>query len=403
MSHSPSDAARRSMPKHTRAHERDGTNPLQALAQLGQSIWLDDLQRSAFTSGEFKRLIVEDGLRGVTSNPSIFERALAHDPEYIDAAVRIAERDRLPPMALYEALAIQDIRDAADLLRPVYESTARADGYASVEVSPYVAYDTRATVEEARRLWRAIGRDNAMIKVPASREGPSAVRQLTAEGINVNITLLFGLERYEDVAHAYTDGLAEFVAGGGDPARVASVASFFVSRIDTRIDGTIAKRLDETRDPGARVRLESLVGRVAVANAKRAYQRYLAMSRAPSWEALAAKGAHPQRLLWASTGTKNPRYRDVRYVEELIGANTVTTLTPATIEAYRDHGEVRATLEEHVEDAYRVLETLERAGISLLAATDTLLDDGVAAFCKSLDTILAALQGIAGASAPVTS
>jgi transaldolase/glucose-6-phosphate isomerase len=239
-----------------------------------------------------------------------------------------------------------------------------------------------------------------MIKVPASREGVPAVRQLTAEGINVNITLLFGVNRYEEVAHAYIDGLSRFIENGGDPTRVASVASFFVSRIDTAVDEMITKQLEEATDPTERARLASLLGQVAIANARLAYQRYLAVIDTRSWDALEAKGAHRQRLLWASTSTKNPRYRDVRYIEELIGADTVTTLTLATMEAYRTHGQVRASLEEHVEDALRVMETLERIGISLSHVTDKLLDDGVALFCTAFDRAVAATQRMAGEAKP---
>jgi transaldolase/glucose-6-phosphate isomerase len=297
----------------------------------------------------------------------------------------------MEPMALYEALAIRDIRAAADLLRPVYDATAREDGYASLEVSPYLAHDTAATIEEARRLWKAVGRDNLMIKVPASIEGLPAIRQLTSEGVNVNITLLFGIERYDAVAQAYLEGLSEFVQRGGDPALVSSVASFFVSRIDTMVDEMITKRLAVLTDPDARALLTSLLGKVAIANAKLAYQHYVAVCQSSAWQAVAAKGAHPQRLLWASTSTKNPRYRDVRYVEELIGHDTVNTMTPATIEAFRDHGQLRASVEADVEGARRVMETVSRTGISLEAVTDRLLEDGITQFSRAFDTLLAAL------------
>jgi transaldolase len=297
----------------------------------------------------------------------------------------------MEPMALYEALAIQDIRAAADLLRPVYDATARGDGYASLEVSPYLAHDTAATIEEARRLWKAVDRDNLMIKVPASLGGLPAIRQLTSEGINVNITLLFGIARYNAVAQAYLDGLSEFIQRGGDPRRVSSVASFFVSRIDTMVDEMITKRLAAETDPDGRAVLTSLLGKVAIANAKLAYQQYLAMCQSSAWLALAAKGARPQRLLWASTSTKNSRYRDVRYVEELIGRDTVNTMTPATIEAFRDHGQLRASVEADVEGARHLMEMLSRTGISLEAVTDRLLDDGITQFSRAFDTLLAAL------------
>jgi transaldolase/glucose-6-phosphate isomerase len=358
------------------------------LQGFGQSVWLDYLRRSLFTSGEFRRLIADDGIRGATSNPSIFEKAIAGSTDYLDALHEIEALHDAEPMALYEALAIRDIRDAADLLRPVYDATSRADGYVSLEVSPYLAHHTEATIAEARRLWKAIGRANVMIKVPASREGLPAIRLLTSEGINVNITLLFGIERYDEVARAYIEGLASFVRSGGDPARVSSVASFFVSRIDTMVDGLIATRLATVTDAGARTSLTSLLGTVAIANAKLAYQRYLELCRSTEWQALAAKGAHPQRLLWASTSTKNPRYRDVRYIEELIGPETVNTITPATLEAFRDHGHLRNTLGEGVTDARDVMDALGRSGISLRHVTDRLLEDGVKLFCDAFDRLL---------------
>jgi transaldolase/glucose-6-phosphate isomerase len=368
------------------------SNPIRALQTFGQSVWLDYLRRSLFTSGEFRRLIDEDGLRGATSNPSIFEKAIAGSTDYLNAVHSIERHGDLQPMALYETLAIRDIRDAADLLRPVYDSTARADGYVSLEVSPYIAHDTAATIDEAKRLWKAVARENVMIKVPASLEGLPAIRELTSEGINVNITLLFGIERYEAVARAYMEGLDALVRNGGDPARVCSVASFFVSRIDSMVDGMIATRLATAVDAGLRTSLTDLLGTVAIANAKLAYQRYLALGRSDQWQRLASKGAHPQRLLWASTSTKNPRYGDVRYVEELIGRDTVNTITPATLEAFRDHGRLRASLEDDIEEARATIAALERAGISLTGVTDRLLEDGVALFCKAFDGLLAAVE-----------
>jgi transaldolase/glucose-6-phosphate isomerase len=382
------DAAATQSTPHTAPNSR---NPVRALQTFGQSVWLDYLRRGLFTSGEFGRLIDEDGLRGVTSNPSIFEKAIVESADYVDALQEIEGHAELEPVALYEALAIRDIQDAADLLRPVYDSTARADGFASMEVSPYLAHDTSATIDEARRLWKAIGRENVMIKVPASTEGLPAIRQLTSEGINVNITLLFGIERYEEVARAYMDGLSAFVANGGDPAQVCSVASFFVSRIDTMVDERIQARMTEAAGPGPRASLTELPGTIAIANARLAYQRYLALCRTAEWQTLAAKGAHPQRLLWASTSTKNPRYRDVRYVEELIGRDTVNTVTPATLEAFRDHGQLRASLEGGIDDARARLAALGRAGISLDEVTDRLLEDGVALFCQAFDRLIAAL------------
>jgi transaldolase/glucose-6-phosphate isomerase len=367
------------------------TNAIEALQGFGQSVWLDYLHRGLFTSGEFERLIVEDGLRGVTSNPAIFEKAIAGGTDYVGAIQELERHQQVQPMALYEALAIRDIRDAADLLRPVYDASGRADGYASLEVSPYLAHDTSATIAEARRLWNAVDRDNLMIKVPASMEGLPAIRQLTSEGINVNITLLFGIGRYDAVAQAYVEGLSEFIRNGGDPARVNSVASFFVSRIDTMVDEMITKLLANVTDPDSRALLTSLVGKVGIANAKLAYEHYLTACRSAQWQALAAKGARPQRLLWASTSTKNPRYRDVRYVEELIGRDTINTMTPATIDAFRDHGQLRATLEADIASARLVIEELDRAGISLEEVTDRLLEDGITLFGRAFDALLTAL------------
>ena len=391
MNHPSLDALTAQSERHA-GPQTEPPNSICALQTFGQSVWLDDLRRSLFTSGEFTRLIAEDGLRGVTSNPSIFEKAIAGSIDYRNALQDVERRGDMEPMALYEALAIRDIRDAADLLRPVYDSTARADGYVSLEVSPYLAHDTAATIDEARRLWKAVARDNVMIKVPASVEGLPAIRELTSEGINVNITLLFGIERYEAVARAYMEGLSTFVQNGGEPAHVCSVASFFVSRIDTMVDDMIATRLATVTDAGLRASLAALLGTVAIANAKLAYQRYLALCRTAEWQRLAAKGAHPQRLLWASTSTKNPRYRDVRYVEDLIGRDTVNTITPATLEAFRDHGRLRASLEDSIEDARATILALERVGISLSDVTDRLLEDGVTLFRKAFDSLLAAVD-----------
>ena len=388
MTHSPTDTI-----VTARSDERlEGENPIRALQRFGQSVWLDDLRRNLFTGGEFRRLIAEDGLRGATSNPSIFQKAIAGSTDYLDALQEIEGAHDAAPTALYEALAVRDIRDAADLLRPIYEQTGRGDGYVSLEVSPYLAHDTQGTVVEARRLWTAVGRENVMIKVPASVEGVPAVRQLTSEGINVNITLLFGVGRYEEVAYAYMRGLDTFVQNGGDPGRVSSVASFFVSRIDTLVDGLITTRLATTTDAADRASLTRLLGTVAIANAKLAYQRYLKLCRTSGWKRLAARGGHPQRLLWASTSTKNPRYRAVRYVEELIGPETINTLTPATLEAFRDHGHLRASLKEGIAEARLVIEALQGIGISLRDVTDRLLEDGVRAFILAFDTLVAALD-----------
>jgi len=373
-------------------HQPTSANRLLALQDYGQSVWLDYLRRSLFTSGEFQRLIAEDGLRGVTANPSIFEKAIVGSTDYLTALHAIERRRDLDPMALYETLAVEDIRQAADLLRPVYDATNGADGYVSLEVSPYLARDTAATVAEAHRLWDALDRRNVMIKVPATVEGVPAIRQLLTDGVNINITLLFSIRRYEEVAEAFLDGLAAFAEHGGDAARVASVASFFVSRIDTMVDELLTKRLAATTDPSERSAITGLLGQVAIANAKLAYQHYLEVIRSPAWQRLAARGAHPQRLLWASTSTKNPQYSDVRYVDDLIGRDTINTMTPATIEAFRDHGDPHPTLEDHVDEARRTIDALGRVGISLDHVTDALLEDGVRLFSEAFDRLLAAVD-----------
>ena len=335
-------------------------NPLKRLNDYGQVIWLDFLSRRFIADGSLKRLIDEDGLAGVTSNPSIFEKAIVSSSDY-DASLEAADRQgKLDERALFERVAVEDIQAAADVLRPVYEATRRRDGYVSIEVSPYLAMRTEETVAEARRLWHAVGRENLMIKVPATTPGLPAIHQLTGEGINVNITLLFSQKVYEDVVEAYLRGLEDLIARGGNPARIASVASFFVSRIDTAVDKLLEARLGKAIDNSERLALTSAHGKVAIANAKLAYQRYKRLFAGPRWETLRAKGAQPQRLLWASTGTKNPEYSDVLYIEELIGPDTINTMPPATMDAFREHGKLRASLEEDLHAARDVMETLER-------------------------------------------
>ena len=376
-------------------------NPLRGLRLFGQSVWLDYIRRSLMTSGELSRLIEEDGLGGVTSNPAIFEKAVAGSSDYRDAIESPAART-LDAKTLYETLAIRDVRQAADALLPVYDSTARRDGYVSLEVSPLVAHDTRRTLDEARRLWREVARENLMIKVPATREGVAAIRELVADGINVNATLLFAQDRYEEVAEAYIAGLETLVARGGDPSRAAGVASFFISRIDTAIDALIADRLP-VASASERAFLQSLCGKVAIANAKLAYQRYRDIVVSARWKALAARGAQTQRLLWASTGAKNAAYRDVVYVEELIGADTVTTIPPETFNAFRDHGRPRSSLVEDLEGARDTMDALAQAGISIVDVTDALLTDGVRLFANAFEQLLGAIDAqrrTAGALVP---
>ncbi|MEA2853254.1 MAG: transaldolase / glucose-6-phosphate isomerase, partial [Rhodospirillaceae bacterium] len=372
---------------------KPATNPLASLHDYGQVAWLDFLARGFIAQGGLKKLVEEDGLTGVTSNPSIFEKAIAGSAEYDSSLKEILGEGDFDVMALYERLAIEDIRHAADVLRPVFEATKRADGYVSLEVSPYLAMSTQATVAEARRLWREVARPNVMIKVPATSAGLPAIRQLIADGININITLLFSQQVYEQVVEAYLAGLEQLAAQGGDPGRVASVASFFVSRIDVAVDKLIDERLAQSGAADERAALGAIKGKVAIANAKLAYQRYKRLFAGARWEKLRAKGARVQRLLWASTGTKNKHYSDVLYVEELIAPDTVNTMPPATMDAFRDHGKPRLSLEESIERAEQVMAVLDRAGISIDAVTAKLVEEGVQLFADAFDKLLGAVAG----------
>ena len=363
-------------------------NRLRGLQELGQSIWLDYIRRNLITSGELQRFVDQDGLRGVTSNPSIFEKAITGSTDYVHIMKALGPED-LSPQAIFERIAVRDIQDAADILHPVYEKTRARDGYVSLEVSPHLAKQTQATIDEARRLWKLVGRENLMIKVPATDEGIPAIRQLIADGVNVNITLLFSQAVYERVAEAYLAGLEALIARGGDPRRVASVASFFVSRIDSAVDALLAAKAQAAAGSTALAR--GLMGKVAIANAKLAYDRYKRIFSGDRWEKLSRAGAQTQRLLWASTSSKNPAYRDVMYVEALIGPDTVNTVPPATYDAFRDHGQLARTLDADVEAAREVLSELERAGISLREVTDKLLRDGVELFREAFDKLLEAL------------
>lgn len=379
-------------------------NPVRALQTFGQSVWLDYIGRSFITSGALQRLIADDGLRGVTSNPAIFEKAINGSADYTEALDALRREPGLDAKARYERLVIEDIQAAADLLQPVYARTKRRDGYVSLEVSPYLARDTQGTLAEARRLWDAVGRDNLMIKVPATAEGIPAIVQLISRGINVNVTLLFGQETYAQVAEAYLTGLEQLAVRGGDVGSVASVASVFVSRIDTAVDATIAARLKTSTNAMEQALLSSLQGKMAIANAKLIYQRYRALFSGVRWDALVRRGAMTQRVLWASTGTKNPAYRDVRYVEELIGPDTVNTVPPATFEAFRDHGCPDSRLSKGVDDAQATLLVLERVGLPMKEITDRLLEEGLQLFSKAFDTLLAAVEqhGKAGTPPNVT-
>ena len=368
------------------------TNPVKDLQKYGQSVWLDYIRRNLMTSGELQRLIDEDGLRGMTSNPAIFEKAITGSTDYTDFLASLNSRTELDAKARYELLAIRDIQDAADLLRPVYLSTKRRDGYVSLEVSPYLARDTKGTLEEARRLWQSVGRENIMIKVPGTAEGIPAFQQLISEGININVTLLFAQEVYEKVAEAYIAGLEQLAARGGDVSKMASVASFFISRIDTLVDSKVNEKLKSDRDPKEESLLKSILGKIAIANGKLTYQEYLKIFSGPRWDALATKGAQTQRVLWASTSTKNPAYRDVIYVEELVGKDTVNTIPPATLDAFRDHGKLRDSLTEDVDAARKSMEDLAKAGISMKEVTDQLTDDGVKLFADAFDKLLEAVE-----------
>ncbi len=366
-------------------------NPVKALENHGQAVWLDFLARGFVAKGDLKQLIDTDGVKGVTSNPSIFEKAIGSSDEY-DGAIGVALKKGDRPVAeLFEHLAIEDIQHAADVLRPVYDQLKGGDGFVSLEVSPYLAIDAKGTVAEAERLWKDVKRKNLMVKVPATPEGLPAIQHLIGEGISINITLLFSQKVYVQVAEAYLAGLEKYVKGGGDPSHVASVASFFVSRIDSAVDKELDEKIARANDPTEKQRLAALKGKVAIANAKLAYQDYKRLFSGPRWEKLAAKGAKPQRLLWASTGTKNKDYSDVLYVEELIGPNTINTVPPATLDAFRDHGKPRDSLEENIEDARHVLTELEKSGISLDAITAELVKDGVRLFADAADKLYGAV------------
>ena len=366
-------------------------NPLTQLQTFGQSIWLDYIRRDLMASGELQRLITEDGLRGMTSNPSIFEKAIAGG-QYQDFLDSLAGRNDLDAKGRYELLAIRDIQDAADLLRPVYVSTKKRDGYVSLEVSPYLAHDTSGTLDEARRLWKSVSRENVMIKVPGTAEGIPAIRQLISEGINVNVTLLFAQPVYEEVAAAFIDGVDKFAASGGDVSKIASVASFFISRIDSLVDSLVEDKLKNEKDAARKAKLQGILGKVAIANGKLTYEAYQRIFSSSRWKALAAKGAQTQRVLWASTSTKNKNYRDVLYIEELIGPDTVNTVPPATLDAFRDHGKPRQSLTENIGAARQTMSDLAAVGIVMKEVTDKLTADGVKLFADSFDTLLAEVE-----------
>ncbi|MBY0381629.1 MAG: bifunctional transaldolase/phosoglucose isomerase [Xanthobacteraceae bacterium] len=368
-------------------------NPVKELQKHGQSVWLDFLARGFIAKGDLKKLIDQDGVRGVTSNPSIFEKAIGSSDEYDDAFAKLLKDGDRSVIDLYESVAIEDIQHAADVLRPVYDELKGHDGFVSLEVSPYLALDTEGTLAEAKRLWSAVKRDNLMVKVPGTAEGLPAIEKLIAQGISINITLLFSQKVYAQVLEAYMSGLEKLAAVHGDLSKVASVASFFVSRIDSAVDKELDTKIAAANDEDQKKRLTALKGKVAIANAKLAYQHYKKVIATARWKELEAKGAKLQRLLWASTGTKNKAYSDVLYVEELIGKDTVNTVPPATLDAFRDHGKPRDSLEENIPEAEQVLSELAKSGVSLDAVTDKLVDEGVKLFADAADQLLGAVAG----------
>jgi transaldolase / glucose-6-phosphate isomerase len=374
-----------------------GANPLRGLLAYGQSPWLDFIRRNILLNGDLKKMIQEDGLRGMTSNPAIFEKAITAGNDY-DDIIKAPDAKSSTAMALYEKIAIRDVQDAADIFKSVYTETKGRDGYVSLEVSPFLAFDTQGTLDEARRLWKAVNRPNVMIKIPATPQGLPAIRQALEDGININITLLFAQSAYEQVAEAYLSALEARVAKGQDIAHIASVASFFVSRIDSLVDSKIDAMLKTETDAKKKSLLESLHGKVAIANARRTYAKYQELFGGARWKALSAKGGQTQRLLWASTSTKNPKYRDVLYVEELIGAETVDTVPPATFDAFRDHGKLRPSLTENVDGANKTMQDLEAAGISMKEVTDKLIADAVKLFQDPFKQLLDTIAKHAGVS-----
>jgi len=366
-------------------------NPLVQLRTAGQSPWYDYIQRELITSGDLQAMIDQDGLMGVTSNPSIFEKAIGGSADYDEELQRLAAQVT-NVKEIYEALAIRDIQAAADVMSAVYESSKGRDGYVSLEVSPDLAFNTDGTIEEALRLWKTVDRANVMIKVPGTPEGLPAVEHLLSQGLNINITLLFSVKVYEDVAWTYIRGLEKFAANGGDVSKIASVASFFVSRIDTMIDTHLDAKLKDETNESKRKTLESLKGQIAIANAKVAYLIYQEIFSGAQFQALKQKGAKVQRLLWASTGTKNPQYPDTYYMDALIGPDTVNTIPAVTFNAFRDHGTVKETLTEGVEEAKATMQSLADCGVSMADVTEALLKDGARMFGESFDQLMAVIS-----------
>lgn len=377
--------------KHPAREMPDETGPLWELTRAGQSVWLDYIRRGMLENGELEQMLTQYALRGVTSNPTIFEQAISGSDDY-DAALQSAVYESVDAAAAFEALAVADIQRAADLFRGVYERTDGGDGFVSLEVSPELAHDTEATLAEARRLWQLVDRPNLMVKVPGTDAGLPAIEQLLSEGVNVNVTLLFSIAAHERVMEAYLRALETRRAGAQPLARVASVASFFVSRVDTLVDQQLQEKRRQASGEAERARIDALFGRAAIANAKLAYRRFTEVFSGERWERLHAAGARVQRPLWASTSTKNPAYRDVVYVEELIGPHTVNTMPLPTVQAFAEHGRVQRTLDQDYARAERELAALAELGIRLDAVTAQLLEEGVEKFAQSYRELLSCVQ-----------
>jgi transaldolase len=363
-------------------------NPLIGLKEIGQSVWLDDLSRKLIQSGELKRLIDEDGLSGVTSNPTIFQKAISGSADYDASLQRMINRGVRDEKELFLGLAMEDVSDAAGLLWPTYQSADGQDGFVSIEVSPDLAYQTDATISEARRLFSTIGKKNILVKVPGTKQGIPAIEELTSEGVNVNVTLLFSTERYEEIAEAYLKGLERRVSQGQPIDEIASVASFFVSRLDTLTDKLLEARLSSATSTAEKDRISGLFGKAAVANAKIAYEKYRSIFSGKRFLALKAKGGRLQRILWGSSGTKNPNYSDIKYVEELIAPESINTLPETTIKAFKDHGQAKITVHDGVKEAEKLFPELKSMGIDIREVTDQLEKVGVQLFSDSFFALL---------------
>lgn len=363
-----------------------GENPLKILESYGQSIWMDFISRGVIDSGQLSKWIQEDGVSGMTTNPTIFEKAIGETHDY-DAAIRVLAGEQKTVEEMFQSIAVEDVQHSADLFRPIYEKTGGGDGFVSIEVSPGLAHDTQGSIAEARKLWAWVNRPNVMVKIPGTKEGLPAIRQLLGEGVNINITLLFGLPRYREVTEAYMGGLEDLLASQRKPLKnSASVASFFLSRIDVLVDPMLEKIMQAGGLKAEQAR--NTHGQTAIASAKVAYQMYHEIFNSGRFKKLAAQGAHTQRLLWASTSTKNPQYSDVKYVDALIGPDTVDTVPVETLDAFRDHGHPAVRLDRDVDQAHRVLDQLAELGISLDAVTQQLEDDGVEKFIKSFNQLM---------------